>query len=63
MHHPRTRPTATAVGITPDSVIAGRDAALGERGAAFFATRGGLALDQDRSGHRRFQYLYEDLLM
>jgi hypothetical protein len=41
MHHPRTRPTAAAVGIT----------------------RGGLALDHDRSGHRRFQYLYEDLLM
>ncbi len=49
--------------INPRSVIARRDEMLRERGGSFFANRGGLDLSRDSSGHRRFQYLYEDLLM
>ena len=40
----------------------GSSAANSQSAAEFFDKRGGLDLSRDRSSHRRFTYLYDDLL-
>lgn len=48
---------------TPSSVRARRDEMASIVDRRLFDRRSGLDLDHDRSAHRRYHYLYEDLLM
>lgn len=47
----------------PAFILARRDEMARAATKGFFGVRHGLALDRDRSGHRRYHFLYEDLLM
>jgi hypothetical protein len=48
---------------SPAFILDRRDEMARAATAGFFGVRRGLALDRDRSGHRRYHFLYEDLLM
>ena len=47
----------------PAFILERRDEMARAADKSFFGVRHGLALQHDRSGHRRYQFLYEDLLM
>lgn len=48
---------------SPAFILDRRDEMTRAAAKGFFGVRHGLALDRDRSGHRRYHFLYEDLLM
>lgn len=51
-----------AVSQRISGILEQRDATLARVSRKFFGQRGALALPKDRSQHRRYAYLYEDLL-
>ncbi|MBB5696852.1 hypothetical protein [Sphingomonas yantingensis] len=48
---------------SPAFILERRDEMAQAAARGFFGVRHGLALDRDQSGHRRYHFIYEDLLM